>query len=459
MKEYFFLSAVTTVRLETNVNLRCNKEMSILSRFKKPFIIVAGIGLVWLTTAMTWSEIKSNLAKSKEQFLSSLLDTVTAHVQKNDFPETIKVSNDDDSQKYKVRYTLDANLQEHAEKLLKRYKPDYGAVFMFDVKTGKILAMASQQKGAPDAPNLNLRATFPAASIFKVVTAAAAIDHAGLTPERKIAFNGGNYTLYKRNVLSEQINKWTRFVTLKDAFARSLNTAFGRLALENLDPKSLAEYARKFHFNRRIETDFSIPQSVAEIPDDNAYELTQAASGFTRETTLSPVHGAMIASTVVNKGQMVTPFLVSEVRNEKDEVIYSAGPARTNQVIRAESADKLTRMMEQTVLAGTSRKAFRQILRDKKFKEVEMGGKTGHLTGMNPRGRTDWFVGYATDGDDSVAIATITVNKVKWTVKSSSLAEMMFREHFNTIRTQTQQQRDSDLTRARSSKRHMSSNF
>ena len=86
--------------------------------------------------------------------------------------------------------------------------------------------------------------------------------------------------------------------------------------------------------------------------------------------------------------------------------------------------------MEQTVLSGTSRKTFRNLVRDKKFKEVEMGGKTGHYTGMNPKGRTDWFVGYATDQDDKIAIAAITVNIRKWTVKSSALGEMMFRKYF-----------------------------
>lgn len=89
--------------------------------------------------------------------------------------------------------------------------------------------------------------------------------------------------------------------------------------------------------------------------------------------------------------------------------------------------------MEQTVLMGTSRKTFRKIMREKKFKEVEMGGKTGHFSGMNPKGRTDWFVGYASDGENKVAIAAITVNIQKWTVKSSALGEMMFRKHFKSV--------------------------
>jgi cell division protein FtsI/penicillin-binding protein 2 len=94
------------------------------------------------------------------------------------------------------------------------------------------------------------------------------------------------------------------------------------------------------------------------------------------------------------------------------------------------SATKIQNMMEQTVLSGTSRKTFRQMVKDKKFREIEMGGKTGHFTGMNPKGTTDWFVGYATDGETKIAIATITVNVKKWTVKSSALAQMMFKKNY-----------------------------
>jgi cell division protein FtsI/penicillin-binding protein 2 len=44
--------------------------------------------------------------------------------------------------------------------------------------------------------------------------------------------------------------------------------------------------------------------------------------------------------------------------------------------------------------------------------------------------RTDWFIGYASDETDKIAIAAITVNVQKWTVKSSALGEMMFRKYF-----------------------------
>ena len=200
---------------------------------------------------MSWNEMTS---VSEEKLNEILADKVTQNIKKNNYTKDFDLF--DDKEKFQVSYTLDPELQSEATNLLKRYKPDYAAIFMYDVQTGEVLAMSSWQKSDPKAENLNLKATFPAASIFKIVTAAAAVDHAGIKPDQKISFNGGNYTLYKKNVLSEQINKWTRIVTLKEAFARSLNTAFGRLTLENLNPQSLTEYAERFLFNKPIETDF-----------------------------------------------------------------------------------------------------------------------------------------------------------------------------------------------------------
>lgn len=356
----------------------------------------------------------------------TLADALGPQLWNNKLPKQLTVG---DKGLVDVKYTIDKDMQEQSEKLLLRYKPDYGAIVMIDATTGKILAMSSYVKGQPQAENLTLRASFPAASIFKIITASTAVDRSGVEPEDKIGFNGGNYTLYKKNVLSDKVNRWTRFISLKDAFARSINTAFGRLTLETLDPKDLAEYSKRFMFNKFIPADFTLEQSQAQIPDEKGFELTQVASGYNRFNTMSPVHGAMIAGAIINDGKIVAPYLIEEISQDK-EIIYKGEGYDIGQAITKESAAKVREMMEQTVLKGTSRKTFRKITTDKKFRDVEMGGKTGHFSGLNPKGTNDWFVGYASDGETKVAIAAITVNVQKWTVKSGALAEMMFREHF-----------------------------
>ena len=86
--------------------------------------------------------------------------------------------------------------------------------------------------------------------------------------------------------------------------------------------------------------------------------------------------------------------------------------------------------MEQTIISGTSRKTFRDLVRNRQFKDVEMGGKTGHYTGDNPKGKVDWFIGYAFDDNRKISVAALTVNKKFWTVKSSYLGQTMIRKYF-----------------------------
>ncbi len=332
-----------------------------------------------------------------------------------------------------VNYTLDQNLQIKAKKLLESYKPDYGALFMMDAITGRVLAMTSFERDAEKPGNWAKRARAPAASVFKIITATAAIDRKGVTAFRTIRFNGGNYTLYKKNVLSEKNNRWTRSVTLKDAFAKSLNTAFGRLSLEELTPKDMEEYAGRFFFNQKIPADFDVEKSTARIPAEKGFEFTEVASGYNKFNLMSPVHGAMIAASVINGGKMIIPYVVDELKTPLGQSIYQGKPLDNGFVMTSESANTVRTLMEETIHSGTSRKTFRNLVNHKNFKEIEMGGKTGHFTGDDPKGRVDWFVGYASDENHKIAIAALTINKKFWTVKSSYLGQTLFRSYFNKL--------------------------
>jgi peptidoglycan glycosyltransferase len=234
--------------------------------------------------------------------------------------------------------------------------------------------------------------------------------------------------------MTDKVNRWTRKITLKDAFARSINTAFGRLSLETLEPADLLDFANRFMFNQEIPTDFAVEQGYAYVPTEKNYELTQIASGFNKLNRISPVQGAMIAAAVVNEGKMVVPYIVDQLKNPEGEIFYKGETLEKGYIMTADSASQMRKLMEQTIIGGTSRKSFRNLVRDRRFREIEMGGKTGHLTGDNPKGRVDWFVGYATDEQNrKLAVAAVTVSKKFWTVKSSYIGQHMFRTYFEPV--------------------------
>lgn len=388
------------------------------------FALLAGPWIIAVFYFAVIPAIASDRAKEKSNWI---FDRVSEAVLDHRFPLELN----HEKEAYTVEYTLEWNLQREAEKLLSSYRPDYAALVIMSADTGKIRALTSYEREPGKGGNLALRATFPAASLFKIVTAAAAVDRRNTDPEDVIRFNGGSHTLYKRNVFSEKINRWTRSVTLREAFGRSFNTAFSRLAFERLEPQDLVDYATRFGFNREIEGDFRFETGVASIPNEKSFELAEIASGYNRMTTMSPVHGALIAASVANEGGLPAPIIVERVVDGGGDTVLQASPRIESQVLTQAGVERMKVLMEETVRRGTSRKSFRQVRRDRKLKDLEIGGKTGSLQGSSPKGKTDWFVGYAkSESGEQLAIAAVTVHADVWRVKSSTLAHEILRRYF-----------------------------
>lgn len=331
-----------------------------------------------------------------------------------------------------VEYTTHQGLTDEMVKLLHQYKPDYGAFVAMDATTGKILSLISYAEDDKFVPqNLALKATFPSASVFKVVTAAAAISERKMNAGSIVSFNGRAHTLYKRNIFKDDTNRWTTHMTLKDAFARSVNAVFGKLGVFIVGPTELKSYAEKFGFNRKLASDLPVQEGIATITED-PWEIAEAASGFTKLNTMSPLQGALIAAAIANEGRLMEPYVVSQLKNSSDEVVYTGGPKLSNVVIEPQAAQEMKILMRETISSGTSRGAFRGFKKGA-LGYVDVGGKTGSLTGNDPEGRYDWFVGYGVSGEHRLAIASLVISKEYWKVKSSYLArraiEIFFQEN------------------------------
>ncbi len=404
-----------------------------------PLLLIVGLVRFYQAGDEDLINVETERVSKIKNFRKRLLDSLSPYVLNNQLPanldlapENSKKGADSDTPKVTVGidYTIDSALQKEAAKLLASYKPDYGAMVVMDASTGQILAMARYQKGDESAPNLALRGTYPAASVFKIVTATAALDKYALNPDTLIMFNGGNHTLYRKNVMKNTANRWSRNMTLREAFARSINTVFARLSLDRLQLGDLKEYAIRFGFNQNIQSDLPFDPGFADIPEEKNFHMAEVASGFNKITRMSPIQGAMIAASVAADGVMRVPYIVERVKDSTGQVIFQSEPVTAAVTMTKEGAKRLKELMEETVTNGTGRKSFRQLVRDRKFEELEMGGKTGSLHGDNPKGKVDWFVGYAISEKQKLAVAAITVNREKWTVKSTYLAQSMFRKYF-----------------------------
>lgn len=397
---------------------------------KKMYILGLILFVAFIGIRPTWKSLDPEISRLLPAINRSdlMIQLGEDFKRQNYLPQTqMKIRGED--RQVRVEYTLDNNLQNEAQKLLNRYKPDYGVIVVMKPNTGQILALVSYERNYEQEENWALKATFPVASVFKVITATAAIEKSNFSPEDRVSFNGGFHTLYKRNVFEDKINRWTHWMTFRQAFARSINTVFGKIGFHSLSPEDLLSYAVKFKFNQPIYSDLPVETGMAHIPMEKSFAVAEVAAGYTRNNLMSPVHGALIAGAVVENGTIMEPYIVERVLDDEGSLIYQAEKIVGSVAMNQETSLKMRELMQETVITGTSRRHFRQFFRD--YQDVEVGGKTGNLTSQSPRGRCDWFVGYAMRGDEKLAIATLTLNKKYWTVKSSYLAQSLIREYFS----------------------------
>jgi peptidoglycan glycosyltransferase len=372
-------------------------------------------------------ELSRRLATEKAITEETIAAALDSPLNANRFPGEIELSRGNRTYWAKVKYTLDHRLQAEMEKKFETYQPDYGAFVAIDATTGRILSLISYTKNPSNLGNLTLKATFPSASVFKIVTATAAIDQNKANIDTVFHFSGANHTLYKRNVAS----LGSRHMTLKEAFAKSVNTVFGKLGV-TLHSNQLEDYARRFKFNEVIASDIPIQAGRFKLADQNSWTIAEIASGYNRVSVMSPVQGALMAASIANDGIMMEPHLVDSLVSETGAPLYQSHTRTVSITMKPETAAELRHLMHETVAHGTSQKAFRPMLRKKSFSEFEIGGKTGSLTSLTPRGRCEWFVGYAVDGNHRIAVAALTVHEKIWKIKPSEMARFFIERYFKT---------------------------
>ena len=323
--------------------------------------------------------------------------------------------------------TIDQDLQSQAEDLFNRYSLPYGALVAVKPDTGEILTLAggSSKSQSDEGYQFALRAGMPAASLIKVVSAAAAIERGGVRPNLKIRFRGGNYTLNKWNYKPDA-RRDTRVISLEKALATSNNPAFGRLGVQVTGADLLTTYADSFGFNRDIPFVLPLEKSeFAEIIDD--YSLARTAAGF-GEVTISPLHAAMLIAAVANDGVMMRPRLISSF-GAKNQVSGKTLPEQLFRVVSADTAVDLMEMMELTVKSGTGRRQF-SARRAPKLKGIRIAAKTGTLSGENPEGRYHWLIAAAPIDNPEIAIAALVVDTGNAKINGAALGRLFLERYF-----------------------------
>jgi cell division protein FtsI/penicillin-binding protein 2 len=331
----------------------------------------------------------------------------------------------------RVETSIEPSLQNYLINKLDRKNSSQIAIVAMDPEDGRILAMVGYDKSDP-MKNPCTESDFPAASIFKIITAAAAIEKCDLRLDSELKFNGRKHTLY-RSQLKEKTNKYTNKISLKNAFAKSVNPVFGKLGALYLGKDELESYARAFGFNHPINFEIYLSPSRTVITD-KPYQWAEIASGFNRQTMMSPVHGALIAATIFNRGKLIEPTVIDRIAGEDGSEFYRSQPATITQAFAPDTSNTLHELMKATARSGTMRGAVRRYRRDKIISQLEIGGKTGTINNKTDDVKYDWFVGYARhkDGDGKLILSVLVAHQKYIGTRATQYAIMAFKQYFKT---------------------------
>jgi peptidoglycan glycosyltransferase len=325
--------------------------------------------------------------------------------------------------------TLDPRLQDAAEEVLRDFQVPYGAAVVISVPDGRVLALAGRSQVSPElgAEELALHAWAPAASVFKVVSAAALVSEGGLNGESRTCYHDGISAVRADNLVDmPRIDR--RCATLAYGIGKSQNAILAKLATNFLTPDKLARVAHAFGFGQTIPFDVPVEPSHIDVPADNKLEFARTAAGFWH-STLSPLHGALLAAVVANRGEMPAPRIIELATDSQGRPI--ALPAATfRTVLSAETAREVGRMMELTTRIGTARTMFTD-RKGRSLLPVSVAGKTGTLSAETDKGflRYSWFVGYAPADHPEIAFAVALGNRASLRIKATYLGRRLVAEY------------------------------
>jgi len=336
---------------------------------------------------------------------------------------------------YKVTTSIDIYLQEYLLSLMDRLKtltrgkPQRIAMVVMEPDTGKIIAMTGFDLDNPEAKPC-IDSDYPAASIFKIVTASAAVEALGYTPQTPLTFNGNKYTLYKRQ-LTDVKNKYTCKTSFSRAFAESINPVFGKIGKNYLGKEKLDHYADAFGFNQMIHSEIPFMSGTFKT-GTNDYHLAELGCGFNTDTTISPIFGAMLISAIINSGNVKLPSIVEHVTNGEGEIIYKNKPMSYKTVIQPQTATTMMLLLGKTITKGTARKSFRGASKDKVLSTLLIGGKTGSLYNRDHTVKYDWFTGFGKEKNTNkkIALSIVVGHREYIGTRASAYARMILKQYF-----------------------------
>lgn len=342
-----------------------------------------------------------------------------------------------------VHLTIDTVFQSTVEQLLGER---IGSIVVMNPTSGEIYALANYPRFTPavitpgfdiadwlsrytdDSRPLINRATqglYPPASIFKVVTMAAALESLGMSPEETFICPGVWTGLGEQFAKKCWLESGHGAITLFDGLTQSCDTVFYEvgLALHRQDPNLLPTWARYFGLGNA--THIELTENPGVVPDDAWKQAVLGDPFFDGDAVNSaigqgyvlstPLQIARLTAALANGGQLVQPHVASHYNSPSGQPQYFEHDANTPLPLSADNLNLIRRSLAEVTSGaqGTARKAFAGF-------SQSVAGKTGTAeTGIDDP--HSWFSGYSPVESPEVVITVLLENAGEGSTEAAPL--------------------------------------
>ena len=243
-----------------------------------------------------------------------------------------------------------------------------GIVILLKPNDGAVLAMAScypHSTAGASQKNESISDVFEPGSVYKLVSAAGALEEGALRPEQRVDCGNGVANFSGKLIHDDHKHG---ALSVFDVFRYSSNIGIARVALK-LGSKNMYKYAKYFGFGRKVGIDLPGEASglMREPPVWSDFFTASFAMGH--GVSITALQLAAAYSVVPSNGTLYQPYIVRDVIGPDGNVVERTQPTKTRTFLSPKTCATLRQFMESVVDSGTAKYS--------KSDMVDFAGKTG----------------------------------------------------------------------------------
>lgn len=324
--------------------------------------------------------------------------------------------------------SLDANIQEYAEqaatKVMEEKEATGVSIIAMNPQNGEIMAMVNVPEFNLNDPytlntdvdttgisseekqdllnqmwrNRSINDTYEPGSVFKVITAAAALEE-GVVDLDDTFYCPGYEIVEDRKIRCHKTGGHGSETFLQGVM-NSCNPVFMEVGLR-LGVENMFKYYNQFQVLSKTGVDLPGEAGTIMHQEENVGLVELATMSFGQSFQITPIQLAATISSIVNGGIRVTPHLGVEVRKSDGTLVETFQYDNEERILSEETSETMQYILEKVVAEGTGKKAY--------IPGYHIGGKTATSQTL-PRSAKKYissFMGFAPADDPQILILTV----------------------------------------------------